>query len=413
MSNIYRKFREQIAAGGDTQDQAEAKSGNGFISLIALVAFLAWITSLNPWMLVFVVGLLISIFLHEFGHYWTAKKTGMKVTQFYMGFGPRLWSRQRGELEYGVRAIPLGAFVRIVGMSNLDDCDPQDEPRSYRSQSYPRRLLVITAGSLMHMIIAVVLFSTVYSFAGRLGETGIVRILYPPVEGTPAAQVGLREGDVIVAIDDREIATRDQLVEVITSHQPGESISLKILRGEQVIFEEAVLAVNPINSEFGYLGVGTDSVDYLRQSVPKAVGYAFRDGAEAIVNSVTALPKVFNPANVIDSISSTNADPQTRPSTIVGATQVGGKTGEREGLKGVLTMLAYVNVFVGVFNMLPTLPFDGGHAAIATYERLRSRKGARYQADFGKMIPVATAVVALLIMITLAGLYLDITQPFG
>ena len=413
MSNIYRKFREQIAAGGDPQDQVEAKSGNGFVSLIALVAFLAWIASLNPWMLVFAVGLIISIFLHEFGHYWTAKKTGMKVTQFYMGFGPRLWSRQRGELEYGVRAIPLGAFVRIVGMSNLDDCDPQDESRSYRSQTYPRRLLVITAGSLMHMIIAVVLFATVYSTAGRLGETGSVRILFPPVEGTPAAQVGLREGDVISAIDDSEIATRDQLVEVITSHKPGESISLKILRGDQVIFEEAELAVNPINSEIGYLGVGTDSVDYLQQSIPEAVGYAFRDGVEAIVNSVKALPQVFNPANVIDSISSTTADPQTRPSTIVGATQVGGKTGEREGLKGVLMMLAYVNVFVGVFNMLPTLPFDGGHAAIATYERLRSRKGVRYQADFGKMIPVATAVVALLIMITLAGLYLDITQPFG
>ena len=221
MSNIYRKFREQIAAGGDPQDQVEAKSGNGFVSLIALVAFLAWIASLNPWMLVFAVGLIISIFLHEFGHYWSAKKTGMKVTQFYMGFGPRLWSRQRGELEYGVRAIPLGAFVRIVGMSNLDDCDPQDESRSYRSQTYPRRLLVITAGSLMHMIIAVVLFATVYSTAGRLGETGSVRILFPPVEGTPAAQVGLREGDVISAIDDSEIATRDQLVEVITSHKPG------------------------------------------------------------------------------------------------------------------------------------------------------------------------------------------------
>ena len=314
MSNIYRKFREQIAAGGDPQDQVEAKSGNGFVSLIALVAFLAWIASLNPWMLVFAVGLIISIFLHEFGHYWTAKKTGMKVTQFYMGFGPRLWSRQRGELEYGVRAIPLGAFVRIVGMSNLDDCDPQDESRSYRSQTYPRRLLVITAGSLMHMIIAVVLFATVYSTAGRLGETGSVRILFPPVEGTPAAQVGLREGDVISAIDDSEIATRDQLVEVITSHKPGESISLEILRGDQVIFEEAELAVNPINSEIGYLGVGTDSVDYLQQSIPEAVGYAFRDGVDAIVNSVKALPQVFNPANVIDSISSTTADPQTRPS---------------------------------------------------------------------------------------------------
>jgi membrane-associated protease RseP (regulator of RpoE activity) len=330
-----------------------------------------------------------------------------------MGFGPRLWSRQRGELEYGVRAIPLGAFVRIVGMSNLDECDPQDESRSYRSKSYPRRLLVITAGSLMHMIIAVVLFVAVYSFAGRLGETGTVRILYPPVEGTPAAQVGLREGDIIAAIDGSTIETRDELVEVITSHKPGEIISLEIIRDAQVLNEEATLAVNPINAEFGYLGVGTESVDYIAQSLPSAVGYAFRDGAEAIVNSVMALPQVFNPANAIDSIRSTTADPSTRPSTIVGATQVGAEAGEREGLKGVLMMLAYVNVFVGVFNMFPTLPFDGGHAAIATYERLRSRKGVRYQADFGKMIPVATAVVALLIMITLTGLYLDITQPFG
>lgn len=413
MSNIYRKFRDQIAAGGDTQDQSSEKGGNGVVSLIALIVFIVWLASRSPWMLVFVVGLLISIFLHEFGHYWTAKKTGMKVTQFYMGFGPRLWSRQRGELEYGVRAIPLGAFVRIVGMSNLDDCEPQDESRSYRSKSYPRRLLVITAGSLMHMVIAVVLFFGVYSLAGRLGETGTVRIMYPPVEGTPAAQVGLREGDVIAAIDGNAIETRDELVEVITSHKPGEVISLEVLRDEQVINEEATLVANPVNAELGYLGVGTESVDYVQQSIPKAAMFALRDSAEAVVNSVVALPKVFNLSNAVDSIRSTTADPENRPSTIVGASQVGAEAGEREGLKGVLMMLAYVNIFVGVFNMFPTLPFDGGHAAIATYERLRSRKGVRYQADFGKMIPVATAVVALLIMITVAGLYLDITQPFG
>ena len=160
MSNVYRKFRGQMAAGGDTQDLAEESGGkNGALSLALLVVFFVWLGMNNPWMLVFVIGLIISIFLHEFGHYWTARKTGMKVTQFYMGFGPRLWSRKRGELEYGVRAIPLGAFVRIIGMSNLDDCDPADEDRSYRSKSYPRRLLVITAGSLMHMVIALTLLS--------------------------------------------------------------------------------------------------------------------------------------------------------------------------------------------------------------------------------------------------------------
>jgi membrane-associated protease RseP (regulator of RpoE activity) len=414
MSNMYRKFREQMAAGGDTQDLVEEPANRGgTVSLIAVLALVVWLAMRNPWMLVFVVGLIVSIFLHEFGHYWTARKTGMKVTQFYMGFGPRLWSRKRGELEYGVRAFPLGAFVRIVGMSNLDDCDPEDEDRSYRSKSYPRRLLVITAGSLMHMVIALALFVGVYAAAGRLGETGSVRIVYAPVSGSPAAQIGLREGDVISSINGEVLKSREDLVTAITSNAPGELITVDIDRGGERQTLEATLAANPVDATLGYLGVGTESVDYIKQSLPSAVIYAVRDGAQAIVGSVQALPKIFNPANAFNSIRDSAADPSTRPSTIVGASQVGGEAGKRDGLKGVLMMLAYVNVFIGVFNMFPSLPFDGGHAAVATYERLRSRKGVRYRADFGKMIPLATAVVALLIMITFAGLYLDITQPFG
>ena len=414
MSNVYRKFREQMAAGGDTQDLKEESGNRGSsVSLVAVLAFVVWLAMRNPWTLVFVFGLIVSIFLHEFGHYWTARKTGMKVTQFYMGFGPRLWSRKRGELEYGVRAFPLGAFVRIVGMSNLDDCDPADEDRSYRSKSYPRRLLVITAGSLMHMVIALTLFVGVYAAAGRLGETGSVRIVYPPISGSPAAQIGLREGDVITSINGEVLKSREDLVTAITSNAPGEQIAIAINRlGEQQTLE-ATLAANPVDETLGYLGVGTESVDYIKQSLPSAVVYAVRDSAQAIVGSVQALPKIFNPANAFNSLRDSTADPSTRPSTIVGASQVGGEAGERDGLKGVLLMLAYVNVFVGVFNMFPSLPFDGGHAAVATYERLRSRKGVRYRADFGKMIPLATAVVALLIVITFAGLYLDITQPFG
>ena len=414
MSNVYRKFRGQMAAGGDTQDLAEESGGkNGALSLALLAVFFVWLGMNNPWMLVFVLGLIISIFLHEFGHYWTARKTGMKVTQFYMGFGPRLWSRKRGELEYGVRAIPLGAFVRIIGMSNLDDCDPADEDRSYRSKSYPRRLLVITAGSLMHMVIALTLFIGVYAAAGRLGETGSVRIVYAPVSGSPAAEIGLREGDVISAIDGQVLKSRDDLVTAITSNAPGEVIAIDIERDGVKQSFEATLAANPTDATRGYLGVGTESMDYIKQSVPSAFVYAVRDGAQAIVGSVKALPQIFNPANAINSLRDSVADPATRPSTIVGASQVGGEAGERDGLKGVLMMLAYVNVFVGVFNMFPSLPFDGGHAAVATYERLRSRNGVRYRADFGKMIPLATAVIALLIVITFAGLYLDITQPFG
>jgi membrane-associated protease RseP (regulator of RpoE activity) len=122
---------------------------------------------------------------------------------------------------------------------------------------------------------------------------------------------------------------------------------------------------------------------------------------------------VLNPVNVATNLTSEQADPLTRPSTVVGASQIGGEIGREEGWKGVLVLLALVNVFVGVFNMFPVLPLDGGHASVAIYERLRSTGGRRYHADVRKLAPVATAVVVLLVMLLVAGLYLDITQPLG
>ena len=127
------------------------------MSMGAIVALFAWLAVVNIWIFVFVVGVVLSIFLHEMGHFLTAKWTGMKVTQFFLFFGPRLWSFRRGETEYGVRALPLGAFVRIVGMNRMDEVEPEDEGRTYRQQSYPKRMLVISAGSIMHMIIAIVI----------------------------------------------------------------------------------------------------------------------------------------------------------------------------------------------------------------------------------------------------------------
>ena len=130
--------------------------------------------------------------------------------------------------------------------------------------------------------------------------------------------------------------------------------------------------------------------------------------------SVTGVVSALNPINSVRHLTdSSQADPATRPSAVVGVSQYGGTVGRSEGLKGVLILLASVNVFIGIFNMLPLLPFDGGHAAIATYERIRSRRGKRYQADINKMVPVATVVVGLLAFLLLTGLYLDVTQPLG
>jgi membrane-associated protease RseP (regulator of RpoE activity) len=124
-----------------------------------------------------------------------------------MGFGPKLFAWRRGEVEYGLRAFPIGAFVRIIGMNNMDDTDAADEDRTYRSKSFPRRLLVITAGSLMHAVIALVLFVGVYAVSGRYGETGRVTVMEQPYAGSAAEAAGVREGDVIVVFDGKNVPT--------------------------------------------------------------------------------------------------------------------------------------------------------------------------------------------------------------
>lgn len=418
LNSFYSKFRNEIAAGGATDDKDLAQNNSATTAttastVIVVVGLLAWLGVKNPWSLLFVAGLIVSVFLHEVGHFVTARRSGMKVTQFYMGFGPRVWSIKRGEVEFGIRALPIGAFVRIVGMNNLDECDPIDEPRTYRQQSFPKRMLVITAGSVMHMIIAIVLFVGVYATAGRFADTKELLIYGDPVAESPAERIGLQQGDQILAIDATAISRRTELVQAVTAKNPGDSVTVKFKRGGEVFSVETKLISSPVNASVAFLGVATDSYRYVRQNPLSAFGYGVYDVAQASRASVAGVFVVVNPANIFSNVIADEPDPMTRPTTVVGASQVGGEIGRSEGLKGILMLLASVNVFVGVFNMLPLLPFDGGHAAIAIYERFRSRRGRVYRADVGKMIPVATTVVALLATLLVAGLYLDITSPIG
>ena len=415
MSSFYNKFRDEIVAGGDTTDQPQRINDKrtSAISGAALLALFVWLDVTSPWTFVFVVGLLVSVFLHEMGHFVTARRSGMKVTQFFMGFGPRLWSTQRGEVEYGIRALPLGAFVRIVGMNNLDECDPTDEPRAYRAQSYPKRMLVITAGSLMHGVIALVLFFGVYATSGRYTETGDVLVTSPPAANSPAQQSGVVLGDVIREIDGIVVSSRDQFIDQIVSKKPGQTVTVIVDRSGERVLLNATLGNNPVDTSIAYFGVASWSLDYVRVNPVKAIGYASQDLVVTAGRSVAGVFVVLNPVNIVNSVIDDKADPATRPGTVVGASQLGGEIGRQDGLKGVLLLLASVNIFVGVFNLFPLLPFDGGHAAIATYERFRSRRGKTYRADVGKMVPVATMVVGLLALLLIVGLYLDLTQPIS
>jgi membrane-associated protease RseP (regulator of RpoE activity) len=410
------KFTSEIMAGGAVTENLEedelAGGVRGALSMLVILGLFAWLGVANFWIFVFVVGVVISIFLHELGHYLTAKWTGMKVTQFFLFFGPRLWSFRRGETEYGVRALPLGAFVRIIGMNRMDDVEPGDESRAYRQKSFPRRILVISAGSLMHLMIAVTLLFGVYAIAGEDTVRDGVEV-QTLVDGGAAQSAGVLAGDIVRSVDGEPFTGSNEFGELIRSNNPGDAITLTVLRNG---VEESIPVTLGVSDTGGALvGVSSSSIfETIEHSVPAAAGNAVADIVPFSWESAKGVIKVLNPVNIITHLTGSNDDLSSRPTTLVGVAGISDDVGENSGWAGMLLLLAVLNVFVGVFNMFPLLPLDGGHAAIALYERVREgvRGGKqRYFADVERLMPFAMGVVTVLAMLMFAGLYLDITKP--
>jgi len=415
MSRAEKAKSEIMAGGAVTENLADEELVGGWkgaLSMLAIVALFAWLGFANFWIFVFVVGVVISIFLHELGHYLTAKWTGMKVTQFFLFFGPRLWSFRRGETEYGVRALPLGAFVRIIGMNRMDDVEPGDEARTYRQKSFPRRLLVISAGSIMHMIIAIVLLFGVYAISGEDEVLDGARVSALSLNG-PASESGVLAGDVVVTVDGVAIAGPAELGEQIRTNEPQDRVILGILRDGVLIDVPLGLGANENGDALAGISSGS-FVSTIDHSIPAAAGNAVTDIFPFAWESTKGVVKVLNPVNIVSHVTGNSEDLSSRPTTLYGVAQISDDIGESSGWAGMILLLAALNVFVGVFNMFPLLPLDGGHAAIAAYERVREavRGGKqRYFADVERLMPFALGVITVLAMLMFAGLYLDITKP--
>lgn len=416
----YDKFKGEMMAGGSVVEQPDDEMAGGWrgaLGVAGIVALLVWLAMVNIWWFAFVVGVLIAVFMHELGHFLTARWTGMKATQFFIGFGPRLWSFRRGETEYGVRALPLGAFVRIIGMNSMDDVDPADEARTYRVKSYPKRMLVITAGSLMHVLMAIALLFTVYVIDGEVVQRDGAAVTFVEPSG-PAFANGVREGDVVVAVDGRRVSDPARLGELVRANSPGDTVAVEMIRDGQPLTLQVGLGANTDEASpfFGqpYIGIGSNGVfETIEHGVAGAAVNSVTDIFPVAWESTKGVVKVLNPVNILSHLSGDNDDLTTRPTTLVGVTGLSDDVGDAQGFVGILYLLAVLNVFVGVFNMFPLLPLDGGHAAIATYERFRERNGQRYYADVARLMPFAMGVITVLLFLFMSGLYLDITDPLG
>jgi membrane-associated protease RseP (regulator of RpoE activity) len=386
---------------------------------------------------IFLVALLFSVMLHETGHFVTAKKFGMKVTRYFVGFGPTIWSTQRGETEYGIKALPLGGFVKIIGMHSLDDVDdPADEPRSFRRHPAWQRIIVLCAGSFMHFVLA---FLLIFGLALGIGivndnttQLGTISQCVAANtsqlstgkctasdQASPARQAGLRTGDQVTAFNGTPVSNWTQLGDLIRKAPAGSQAIITVVRDGKTLTLHTTLATVKGRSG-GYLGIAP-TVVFQSANPIRATQYAGTAFGQVIVGSAKAvgalpgaLPKLFSKDR-----GSTAAG---QVSSVVGAAEATGaavaaNVGWQYKVSFVLLLIASLNIFVGVFNMLPLLPLDGGHVAVVVWERIRAwfaRLRGRPDpglVDMAKLLPVSFSIFAVLMFFGVVLILADIVNP--
>jgi membrane-associated protease RseP (regulator of RpoE activity) len=384
----------------------------------------------------FVVGILISVILHEAGHFLTAKKFGMKATQFFVGFGPTLWSTRRGETEYGLKALPFGAFVRITGMTTLDEVDPADEPRSMRNKPAWQRAIVMVAGSFMHFALAFVLLLILAIGIGQANDnTTTIGSISPcvPVSRTafdqglctgsrtaaPAKSAGIKPGDKIIAIDGKPVHNWVQLGTAIRARPAGQPMAVTVERDGQELTLYPKPAIVP-GRNGSYLGIG-DAVIFTRSNPIAALTFAGSAFGQVLTGSAEAVAKL--PAAIPDLFAKDRAKtPAANVSSMVGAADIAGQAVESGGgwkysVSDLLLILISINIFIGAVNLLPLLPLDGGHLAVIFYERIRAwlarlrGKPDPGLVDLQKLVPISVGVFMLLIGLAVLLMAADIFNP--
>lgn len=430
--------------------------------------------SIIGWIL-FILALMLSIGLHEIGHLLPAKRFGVKVSQYMVGFGPTVWSRKKGETEYGIKGIPLGGYIRMIGMfppnqkgpvdieklgrvgtlietlreTSLSEIEPAEEPRAFYNLSAPKKLIVMCGGPFMNLLIAVVVFFGVFVGIGNPvvstqinsvvacvptsdNPEGLISTSGKCDDGvfSPAFAAGMKVGDKIVGVDGNVV---NSWADLNFRSRPGRTVSVNFLRNRQELTATVTLAAVKVPTldasgqptgkieTFGFFGVSPE-VSYQKESlgfVLPFVGTQIRQTTAAILGFPKA---IFDLGKQVVSGEERAA---SGPVSIVGIGQITGQivSAPDESIKGkahtFLLMIASLNMSLFLFNMIPMLPLDGGHIAGALYEGMRRnvarirRKPLPGPADTAKLWPVAYVVTILLILMSLVTIFADLFSPIS
>lgn len=379
-------------------------------TVLAVLAVAAWS---NPFLAGTVLVLLVVIAVHELGHLLVARRAGMDCPEYMVGFGPTVWSARRGATTWGLKAVPLGGYVRITGMSPAEPVDPALESSTYRSAPWRWKVAVSVAGPLSNLLLAVVLVTVVLAGFGRSvtprdAVVGEVARYLTDGSRSPASVAGVRAGDTVVSFAGRSAGTWSQLVEAVEAGG-GRRGTLVVRRDGELVR----LQVRPARTGGRWvLGVQHEAVRRrvpLARAVPESVGVV-AGGAKVALGSITStLGRVDR---YLGTVATGGEVPQEkRFLSPVGAAEVA-RSAARDGVPELLGLAALVNVMLGVFNLLPVPPLDGGHVLVATVESLASVVRRRKVVVPARvLLPVTYAVWGLLLLVGLSSVWMDLVDP--
>ncbi|OFP65421.1 signaling protein [Corynebacterium sp. HMSC074C01] len=390
--------------------------------------------------ILFAVGIGITVALHEAGHMFTARAFGMRVRRYFIGFGPRVASFTRGHTEYGLAAFPVGGFCDIAGMTAQDEfLTEEEEPYAMYKKPAWQRIIVLAGGITVNLLLGFIILLIIAMTTGlpnpdadvrpRVGEVSCAvnqnaEGELEPCQGLgPAGEAGVEPGDIVVALNGETMDSFAQLRDTVMNY-PGDTVTLTVERdSEPRDFDITLATVTRLNAEGQLVKVGaigmTNQIIDIRETysfvdafpaTARYSGYALNATVQGIAQFPAKIPGVV--ASIFGQERDVNG-----PMSVVGASRVGGELVERSLWSTFFMMLATLNFFLALFNLIPLPPFDGGHIAVIIYEKIRDAlrrlmgKEPKGPADYTKLMPVTYVLAFVLMAVGALIMIADVVNP--
>ena len=355
--------------------------------------------------------LTLFVVLHELGHYISARRSKIAVSEFFVGFGPKIFSFKKNKTEYGLKAFLLGGYVKIPGMDQNENPDGYENNELFHTATWTKKLYIASSGIIVNFLLAWIILFSIFAFYGIEQPTLEINTIgsssVNQTQAAPSEIAGLKPGDIISSFNGNNVDNWDNLVNFIEVN-PNQEVNIGYTRNSQKYITTAKLESREINNKsYGYLGV-SPVLERQTLSILEAIPATTLVELDMTKSAIQGIFTLFSPQNLqtlLGTYTGESIPDEVRPLSPIGLAQAGNQIAEG-GYVNLFTLLAFVNIFLAVFNSIPLVPLDGGRVVLALYEGITGKK-----IPDRKLYPIAALVIFIFVFLGVTAFYLDITQP--